>query len=141
MSVGVLVVTHNRLGEELIAIVEDIMAGQPLACASLAVRSGDDLRALMARGHEQLAGLDRGDGVLILADAFGSTPSNIAVRLGRDARTAVVSGVNLPMLLRVMNYPELDLADLSERAYSGGRDGVIRVDPAASQRADGTGQR
>jgi PTS system ascorbate-specific IIA component len=141
MSVGVLVVTHNRLGEELVATVEDIMAGQPLPCASLAVRTDDDLGSLVERGHQQIACLDDGEGVLILTDAFGSTPSNVAVRLGSDAGTEVVSGVNLPMLLRIMNYPELDLAGLSLRAYTGGRDGVIRIDPPASQRADSAGHR
>ena len=71
--------------------------------------------------------LDEGDGVLVLTDAYGSTPSNIACRLGARRQVAVVTGLNLPMLLRVLNYPALPLDELKEKAVSGGRDGVLLV--------------
>ncbi|MBW3546289.1 MAG: hypothetical protein KY428_11955, partial [Bacteroidetes bacterium] len=64
---------------------------------------------------------DSGDGVLVLTDAFGSTPSNIAMRLSRQSGVTVVSGLNLPMLLRVMNYPQLSLEELQiNNALPGG---------------------
>lgn len=132
MSVGVLVVTHDRIGDELLATVTDIMGSRPLPSAALSVTAATDLGDLVERGREHLVELDQGHGVLILTDAFGSTPSNVAVRLGAYAGTGVVSGVNLPMLLRVMNYPELALDALYERAYTGGRDGVIQVDPPST---------
>ena len=66
-----------------------------------------------------------GDGVLVLTDLYGSTPSNIACKLRRHGHVRVVSGVNLPMLIRVLNYPDLDLDSLKEKALSGGRDGVL----------------
>jgi PTS system ascorbate-specific IIA component len=68
--------------------------------------------------------LDDGDGVLVLTDLFGSTPSNISVRLLSRGNIEVVSGVNLSMLIRVMNYPELSLPILVTKALTGGHDGI-----------------
>jgi PTS system ascorbate-specific IIA component len=131
MSVGLLVVTHNRIGEELLAAAQGILGICPLNTSALAVSQDCDLQALGERGNRILARLDTGAGVLILTDAFGSTPSNLAVQLGARERTAVVSGVNLPMLLRVLNYPGLDLAGMQRKAVSGGRDGVLMVQGVA----------
>jgi PTS system ascorbate-specific IIA component len=131
MSVGLLVVTHNRIGEELLAAAQGILGICPLNTAALAVSQDCDLQALGEHGSRILARLDTGAGVLILTDAFGSTPSNLAVQLGARERTAVVSGVNLPMLLRVLNYPGLDLAGMQRKAVSGGRDGVLMVQGVA----------
>jgi len=67
------------------------------------------------------------DGVLLLTDIYGATPSNIAMRFQDDeAKVMVVSGINLPMLVRVLNYPDLNINQLQEKALSGGRDGVFR---------------
>jgi len=63
--------------------------------------------------------------VLILTDAYGSTPSNIANRLAAIVTSKVIAGVNLPMLLRVFNYPEKSLEELSTTAFDGGKDGII----------------
>jgi PTS system ascorbate-specific IIA component len=76
--------------------------------------------------------LDQGDGVLVLTDIYGSTPSNIASHLSSRPGVQVVAGLNLPMLLRVLNYARLDLATLAEKAVSGGREGVVYFgDPRA----------
>ena len=69
--------------------------------------------------------LDTGDGVLVLTDVCGATPSNIACRLVSLGRVMVVSGLNLPMLMRILNYPNLSLEELAERAVSGGRQGIM----------------
>jgi PTS system ascorbate-specific IIA component len=80
--------------------------------------------------------LDAGDGVLVLTDMFGSTPSNIATRLRAPGALAVVAGVNLPMLVRVLNYASLDLQALVDKAASGGARGVLRCQCVASNRND-----
>ncbi|CAK0770012.1 hypothetical protein CCP3SC15_4060003 [Gammaproteobacteria bacterium] len=72
--------------------------------------------------------LDQGDGVLVLTDMYGSTPSNIACRLDSE-KVRIVAGVNLPMLIRVLNYSYLSLEDLTNKAISGGRDGIIHCRP------------
>jgi PTS system ascorbate-specific IIA component len=69
--------------------------------------------------------MDQGQGVLVLTDIFGSTPSNIAASLAEDGRIAVVAGLNLPMLVRVLNYPEDPLEGLTEKAIVGGNRGIL----------------
>ena len=69
--------------------------------------------------------LDSGDGVLVLTDMYGATPSNIACRLHEFCQVRVVSGLNLPMLIRILNYPNLSLDELRHKAVTGGRDGVL----------------
>ncbi len=77
------------------------------------------------RGRARARDSTRGDGVLVLADLYGATPCNIAERLPRSACTcSCVSGLNLPMLLRVLNYPEQSLDELAQTAASGGRSGI-----------------
>jgi PTS system ascorbate-specific IIA component len=74
--------------------------------------------------------LDQGDGVIVLTDMFGSTPSNIATALTRDnEHVTVIAGVNLPMLVRLMNYPRLSMAQLKDKALSGGREGIFSCGP------------
>jgi mannose PTS system EIIA component len=80
---------------------------------------------LLLQGRRMIERLDRGAGVLLLTDAFGSTPSNIANRLAEVPRTAVVAGINLPMLVKIFNYPQLDLAAMTRAAVEGGQRGVV----------------
>jgi PTS system ascorbate-specific IIA component len=75
---------------------------------------------------EDLKKLDQGHGILILTDMFGSTPSNIACAVSDRTDIRVVSGLNLPMLIRVLNYPALNLEELEIKALSGGQEGVVR---------------
>ena len=72
-----------------------------------------------------LASVNNGSGVLILTDMYGSTPSNIANSLKNMENIEVVAGVNLPMFIRILNYSDLNLADITEKALSGGHDGII----------------
>lgn len=66
-----------------------------------------------------------GDGVLVLTDIYGSTPGNIANRLFDAHGVAVIAGINVPMLIRVLNYPDLSLEELVNKAVTGGHDGII----------------
>lgn len=139
MSVGMLLVTHNRLGEELLRTARAILGGHPLATGTLGVPQDGDPAVALERGLTLLGQLDDGAGTLILTDAFGSTPSNVAVRLGQHAGAPVISGVNLPMLLRVLNYPDLPLEELRAKALSGGRDGILLVEPSPLLRQESRG--
>ena len=71
------------------------------------------------------------DGVLILADMYGSTPSNIANAVKKHGEVAAVAGINLPMLVRVLNYFSLDLAQLTRKALSGGSEGILACEDIA----------
>lgn len=127
MSIGLLIITHNDVGQVLLDTATTMLGVQPLPVALLGVAADRDPDALLDRAHQLARDVDSGDGVLVLTDLFGSTPSNIATALQRDHRIIVVAGLNMPMLLRVMNYPKLGLAELAEKALSGGRDGVMSV--------------
>jgi PTS system ascorbate-specific IIA component len=131
MSVGILLVTHGKLGHYLLGTLTDTMGPLPLAADVLEVRRVQDPNVLLRQGTRTIQRLDQGQGVLILTDAVGSTPSNIASRLHLDARTITVAGVNLPMLLRIFNYPALDLNGLAAAAVEGGRRGVVICDKPA----------
>ncbi|GAB6040188.1 PTS sugar transporter subunit IIA [Endothiovibrio diazotrophicus] len=125
MSVGLLLITHNRLGDELLDTVRAMFLRMPLTAVTLAVARNDPPEQVQARAEALVSGLDEGDGVLLLTDMYGSTPSNIANRLAAGERRRVVYGINLPMLVRVLNYAALDLDALADKAYSGGREGVV----------------
>lgn len=129
MSVGVLLVTHGKLGHFLLDTMRDMMAADlPLAADVLEVRRVQAHEVLINQGLkmiERLGGGAGGDGVLILTDAFGSTPSNIANKLSVSSSTAVVAGVNLPMLVSVFNYPRLSLPEMAKKAVEGGQRGIV----------------
>jgi PTS system ascorbate-specific IIA component len=128
MSVGILLLTHEGMGEALIATARRILGRVPLALDALAIPPDSDVDTALAAAAARVRALDSGDGVLVLTDVYGATPSNVAERLA-DLGLHVhrVSGLNLPMLLRTLNYPEYSLLELTETAASGGRNG-IRID-------------
>ncbi len=125
MSVAVLLVTHGKLGHVLLDCMRDMIGELPLAADVLEVRREQTPEALITQGTKMIERLDSGEGVLLLTDAFGATPSNIANKLSTTHRAEVVSGVNLPMLVRVFNYPLSGLAEIARLAVEGGQRGVI----------------
>jgi PTS system ascorbate-specific IIA component len=130
VSVGLLLITHAGIGTELLAAATAMLGVCPLRAQALAVDNSDDPERLGERALACARELDAGDGVLVLTDLFGSTPANIAARLCDAGQTRILSGVNLPMLVRVLNYPQLPLDAMVDKALSGGRDGVLLC-PAA----------
>jgi len=125
MSVGLLVITHEHLAENLIATASEMLGSKRLHMQGLSVAHTDDMDEMQARARQCCQTLDQGDGVLVLTDVYGSTPSNIACQLCKQLDSRVIAGVNLPMMIRVLNYPQLSLDELAEKALSGGRDGIM----------------
>jgi PTS system ascorbate-specific IIA component len=125
MTIGLMLVSHGPLGEVLLDIAVKNLSVCPLSTATLSIPLDVDPEALQERACRLIDELDSGDGVLVLTDIFGATPSNIACKLSRQRHVMVVAGLNLPMLMRVLNYPQLGLAELAERAVDGGRQGVM----------------
>lgn len=124
-GVGLLLVTHGRLGALILGAAEEIIGSIPLPSDVLEVRPVQDGEVLMRQGQRMIERLDRGGGVLMLTDVFGSTPANIAARLNRPPHTQLVAGLNLPMMLRVLNYASLDLSALARAAVEGGQRGIV----------------
>ena len=133
MNASLLLITHPGVGEALQRNARDILGSCPMPLATLAPQAGESVSATRSRAEALLAELDRGAGVLILTDAYGATPSNLAVALATAHDHPVVAGVNLPMVLRVMNYAHLPLETLAEKALSSARDGILMARaPAAA---------
>jgi PTS system mannose-specific IIA component len=129
--IGILIVTHGSIGESLLASAKQILDSEPPLTATLGVSRNDDPDDLMLRVKRLLKQLDAGDGVLVLTDIFGATPGNVIARLLEDGRVEGVSGLSLPMLLRVLTSregsPNLSLREAVKRALSGGTEGVVHM--------------
>ena len=125
MRVAVLLITHGSIGEALLQSAVDVLGVCPLPAAFLSAPLGCDPPGILQKAKELAGQLDEGNGVLVLTDMFGATPSNIACRLREQQEIRVVAGINLPMLVRVLNYPRLSLDELKEKALTGGRDGIV----------------
>ena len=128
MTVGILLLTPEEMGDALITTAHHILGRMPAAVEAHAIPPGSDAEAALRETLAHARRLDSGDGVLVMIDVYGATPSNVAARLpdsGINVRR--VTGLNLPMLLRVLNYAEQPLADLVQTAEQGGRAG-IRID-------------
>jgi len=127
--VGILLVTHNGLGDSFTDCVKHVLGKIPGNLKVLSVLAGDDPQQKFSEGQGLIGQLDTGSGVLILADVFGATPSNIARQLCQDNdRVQGVAGLNLPMLLRVVCYPSTPLPELAKVAIDGGRDCIVYLD-------------
>lgn len=125
MSVGILLMTHPGIGTAMLNIARRILTECSLQTRSLEVPPDADMARTLEKTTEMLAQLDQGQGVLVLTDLFGATPNNIARDFAHPGRVAVLAGLNLPMLLRVYNYPDADLKTLCERAHEGATRGVL----------------
>lgn len=125
--IGVLVISHGAIGETLLASAEQILGAKQSQVATLGVSRADDPDKVLARARRLAAQLDTGAGVLVLTDMFGATPCNVASRLLADGRVEGVSGVSLPMLVRVLSGRNGSLAAAVQRALSGGAEGVVHM--------------
>ena len=125
--IGVLLVTHGDIGHAILISAEQILDEIPAQVATLSVWRQDDPDDLVLRARELLESLDAGDGVLVLTDIFGATPGNVVSRLLDDGRIEGVSGVSLPMLLRVLTSRNGSLGAAVKRALSGGAEGVVHM--------------
>jgi len=123
---GVVLATHGELGRALIGAMEMIVGAQPLV-AALSLQVADRIEDATSRLQEALDGADEGDGVLVLTDMLGGTPSNLCLALiGGPRLVEVVSGVNLPMLLKAAQVRrESDLRETAAQVKKVGRSAII----------------
>ena len=140
---GILIIAHNAIGEQLLETATDMLDRACPQLRSLEVKQDDDPVKLLARSRRLVSEIQQGMGVLVLTDMYGSTPSNIAHRLCEgstlnhdpssenepatqtQAQVRVIAGINLPMLVRALNYAHLPLDELALKALSGGREGIL----------------
>ncbi len=98
--IGIILVTHGRLAETFVEAMEHVV-GKQKAVATVCIGPNDDMKARRREIADALKAVDDGEGVVILTDLFGGTPSNLAISLLRQGEVEVVAGINLPMLIRL----------------------------------------
>lgn len=123
--VSLLVITHGKIGRSLLDEAAKMLGVCPMETRVIEVEPNSDADVMLDMGYAYSKELDKGDGVLVLTDMYGSTPSNIACKLQQQDHVRVIGGINLPMLIRVLNYPNLSIDELVVKALSGGKDGVL----------------
>ncbi|HLL10447.1 MAG TPA: PTS fructose transporter subunit IIA [Rubrivivax sp.] len=146
---SILIVAHAPLASSLLAVARHAFADCGRQVAAVDVPAAASLEDAQQQIEAALAGLSQQE-VLVLVDAFGATPSNAALNVasaaGEGSRRRVVTGVNVPMLWRILCYGHLPLDELVTRAVDGGRHGILQVanprpqnqfNPPAPSTADG----
>jgi mannose PTS system EIIA component len=125
--IGLFLITHSTYGESLIQCACHVLNKRPPQIAQLGLTPQDDPLDALPLAKQLVGCIDSGDGVLILTDVYGASPSNLAMKLLEPGRVEGLAGVNLPMLLRALTYRDKDMATLLAKAASGGRDGVLNM--------------
>ena len=119
--IGMVLVTHGRLAEELIAALEHVVGPQENVTA-ICIGPDDDMEQRRSEILDSTSNADQGGGVVLLTDMFGGTPSNLAISIMDKANVEIIAGVNLPMLIKLASVREKEeLADAVNSAQDAGR--------------------
>ncbi len=119
--IGLVLVTHGRLAEEMIAATEHVV-GPQTKMRAICIGPDDDMEQRRDEIMKAVADVDDGAGVILLTDMFGGTPSNLAISIMDRAKVEVIAGVNLPMLIKLASVRETaDLASAVAAAQEAGR--------------------
>ncbi|HCU68453.1 MAG TPA: PTS sugar transporter subunit IIA [Desulfomicrobium sp.] len=122
--VGVILVTHGQFGQHLLEAAQTILGPQE-QCAHIAVEGAVDMATLLTDLKSAVKRMETGEGVIILTDMFGGTPSNIGLSLLQPGKVDVLTGVNLPMLLRILGMRDQELTQLAQNAKNAGIQGIV----------------
>ena len=125
--VGVVVITHGKLAEELISSVKFVVADKSaVKMEGVSLDPREEFETFSQRIKNTIKRIDDGDGVLLVTDMFGGTPSNVSLTFLEEKKVEVISGVNLPMLLKLATISsKLTLDEVVKIAESAGRDNII----------------
>jgi PTS system mannose-specific IIA component len=121
MMIGLVWVTHGRLAEEFVAALEHVV-GKQSNVAAISIGPDDDMERRRADILSAVGRVDDGDGVVLMTDMFGGTPSNLAISVMSEAKVEVIAGVNLPMLIKFASVREMEpLAEAVASVQEAGR--------------------
>jgi PTS system mannose-specific IIA component len=122
--VGLIVLTHCQIAEELVKATS-LIVGEIPACIPIGIAPEERVETIAERVEQAIAAVAQGQGVLILTDLFGGTPSNVGLSFLQEGKVEVVSGVNLPMLLKIsMGRHGKDLKEIAREAREAGRKNI-----------------
>ncbi len=122
--VGVLLVTHLDFGQKLLQTAEEIL-GEQKGCLAVSVNIHRKMEEILQEIKSSIKEVDSGQGVIVLTDMFGGSPSNLSLSLLSQGKLEVITGANLPMLLKIFSSREENLHDLALQAKSAGQQGIV----------------
>jgi len=119
--IGLVLVTHGRLAEEMLAALEHVVGAQKNV-GTICIGPDDDMEQRRADIVDAVSRVDQGQGVIVLTDMFGGTPSNLAISIMDRASIEVIAGVNLPMLIKLASVRSTEpMAEAVTSAQLAGR--------------------
>ena len=122
--IGLVLVTHGNLAKEFISAMQHVV-GRQEQVEAVCIGPEDDMEMRRAEILKKVGEVDKGHGAIVLTDMFGGTPTNLALSLLGSHHVEVVTGVNLPMLLKVFTCREKPLAELARLAGEAGTKGIV----------------
>lgn len=123
--IGIVIVTHCHLGDSLIEAAEFILGSRPAALASVSINLTENADKLRKKIEESIKNVSQREGVLILTDMFGGTPSNLSYSFLEEGQIEVISGVNLPMLIKATHLRKNnELCELAEKLETFGKKSI-----------------
>ncbi|WP_312519040.1 PTS fructose transporter subunit IIA [Massilia sp.] len=126
--VGILLLTHAPLGQAFITAVAHVFRGPTERFEAIDVVADQDPHEVNSLAKAAITRLDEGDGVLVITDIKGGTPSNCCNALSNSDNVQIIAGISLPMLLRAITYRRDTLDVVVEMALAGAQNGAVRVD-------------
>jgi PTS system ascorbate-specific IIA component len=131
MMAGILIVAHTPLASAMLEFVEHIYGDVPENIFAVNVPPHEDVKLTLNKLQNLVDGLEGVEDVLVITDIMGATPSNVASRLVNNFNSLkqiqVITGVNLPMLLRAITHRHEPLAQIIEKALQGGQQGIMKI--------------
>lgn len=122
--ISLYLITHLNIGQEMLNVCLEAFKPLPLPSQSLGIFPDTDVERARYLASTEIGKLDQGDGVLLLTDLFGATPSNLAHAIESEHVIDIISGVNLAMLFRIYNYADTPTDELIHKAISGARQSI-----------------
>lgn len=124
MSLALFLITHEGIASNLLTIGEAILQRPNNNLAYVEIPMDSAVNSIMSAAEDKLKKLDTDDGVLFITDIYGSTPGNVAQQLATKYRSSLLSGVNLPMIIRLLNYRGENKTSLIKKALDGASKGI-----------------
>jgi mannose/fructose-specific phosphotransferase system component IIA len=128
MSIALIFITHEGIASNLLTVGESIIQKPNQNIAFSEVPMDESVESVITDTEDKLLQLDIDEGIIFITDIFGSTPSNIAHELARKYSAPLLSGVNLPMVIRLLGYRDLSVNGLLEKAQDGAIQGIRHED-------------
>jgi PTS system mannose-specific IIA component len=125
--IGIVIVAHGGLAREYLAALEHVVGKRP-GTVAVSIAADDDSRSKQAEIAAAVASVDQGQGVVVVTDMFGSTPSNLAIGACRRPDRTVVYGVNMPLLVQLSQSRRMSLKEAVAAALTAGRKYINCID-------------